>query len=82
MEDNKDKEEATQKFRKELEDFVVPTKFDDKLLASLLPPLSEYYERDIGLLQGAKILGGRKGDITLVLPATRVLVSSFSVLAL
>ncbi|KAG6899948.1 hypothetical protein C0995_004591 [Termitomyces sp. Mi166 len=39
MEDDKDEEgEATQKLRKELEDFVVPTKFDDKLLASLLPP--------------------------------------------
>ncbi|KAG6882594.1 hypothetical protein C0995_014333, partial [Termitomyces sp. Mi166 len=53
MEDDEDKEgEATQKLRKELEDFVVPTKFDDKLL----------------------ILGGRKGDITLVSPATHMLV--------
>ncbi|KAG6898742.1 hypothetical protein C0995_008624, partial [Termitomyces sp. Mi166 len=50
------------------------TKFDNKLLASLLPPLTEYYKGDIGLLQGAKILGGRKGDIMLVLPATWVLV--------
>ncbi|KAG6870228.1 hypothetical protein C0995_014461 [Termitomyces sp. Mi166 len=49
-EDNEDKEEATQKFRKELEDFVVLTTFDDKLLASLLPPLLEYYKGDIGLL--------------------------------
>ncbi|KAG6899261.1 hypothetical protein C0995_006484, partial [Termitomyces sp. Mi166 len=73
-EDDDDKEEATQKFRKELEDFVVPTTFDDKLLASLLLPPSEYYEEDIGLPQGAKILGGRKGDITLVSPATRALV--------
>ncbi|KAG6870729.1 hypothetical protein C0995_011096, partial [Termitomyces sp. Mi166 len=61
MEDDEDEEgEATQKFRKKLEDFVVLTKFDNKLLASLLPPPSEYYEGDIGLLQGAKILGGRK----------------------
>ncbi|KAG6871772.1 hypothetical protein C0995_000245 [Termitomyces sp. Mi166 len=50
MEDDEDKEgEATQTLRKELEDFVVLTKFDDKLLVSLLPPPSEYYERDIGL---------------------------------
>ncbi|KAG6886192.1 hypothetical protein C0995_008728 [Termitomyces sp. Mi166 len=67
-------EEATQKLRKELEDFMIPTTFDDKLLASLLPPLSEYYEGDIGLLQSAKVSGGRKGDITLVLPAMRALV--------
>ncbi|KAG6885988.1 hypothetical protein C0995_008882, partial [Termitomyces sp. Mi166 len=73
-EDDEDKEEATQKFRKELEDFVVPTTFDDKLLASLLLPPLEYYEGDIGLPQGAKILGGRKGDITLVSPAMRALV--------
>ncbi|KAG6871125.1 hypothetical protein C0995_007923 [Termitomyces sp. Mi166 len=32
MEDDNDDEEATQKLRKELEDFVVPTTFDDKLL--------------------------------------------------
>ncbi|KAG6871053.1 hypothetical protein C0995_008742, partial [Termitomyces sp. Mi166 len=38
--------------------------FDDKLLASLLPPPSEYFEGDSGLPRGAKILGGRKGDIT------------------
>ncbi|KAG6899311.1 hypothetical protein C0995_006357 [Termitomyces sp. Mi166 len=75
MEDDEDEEgEATQKSRKEPEDFMVPTKFDDKQLASLLLPLSEYYEGDIGLLQGAKILGGRKGDITLVSPAMRALV--------
>ncbi|KAG6870864.1 hypothetical protein C0995_010096, partial [Termitomyces sp. Mi166 len=48
--------------------------FDDKLLVSLLPPPSEYFEGDSGLPQGAKILGGQKGDITLVSPATRVLV--------
>ncbi|KAG6860313.1 hypothetical protein C0995_012811, partial [Termitomyces sp. Mi166 len=49
-EDDKDKEdEATRKLRKELKDFMVLTKFDDKLLASLLPPLSEYYEGDIEL---------------------------------
>ncbi|KAG6859697.1 hypothetical protein C0995_005396, partial [Termitomyces sp. Mi166 len=71
MEKNEDKEgEAAQKLRKELEDFM----FDDKLLASLLPPLMEFYKRDIELLQGAKILGGRKGDITLVSPAIWALV--------
>ncbi|KAG6899065.1 hypothetical protein C0995_007269, partial [Termitomyces sp. Mi166 len=74
-EDDKDEEgEATQKLRKELEDFVVPTKFDNKLLMSLLPLPLEYYEGDIELLRGAKILGGRKGDITLMSPATQVLV--------
>ncbi|KAG6871419.1 hypothetical protein C0995_004848 [Termitomyces sp. Mi166 len=72
-EDDDDEEEATQKLRKELEDFVVPTTFDDKLLASLLPPPSEYFKGDSGLPQGAKILGGQKGDITLVSPATRAL---------
>ncbi|KAG6871757.1 hypothetical protein C0995_000385 [Termitomyces sp. Mi166 len=46
-EDDKDKEgEATQKLRKELEDFM----FDDKLLASLLLPPLEYYEGDIGVI--------------------------------
>ncbi|KAG6901016.1 hypothetical protein C0995_002237 [Termitomyces sp. Mi166 len=51
MEDDEDKEgEAPQKLRKELEDFVVLTKFDDKLLASLLPLPSEYYEGDIGVI--------------------------------
>ncbi|KAG6870714.1 hypothetical protein C0995_011217, partial [Termitomyces sp. Mi166 len=54
--DNNDKE-AAQKLRKELEDFVVPTTFDNKLLASLLPPPSEYFEGDSGLPQGAKISG-------------------------
>ncbi|KAG6859629.1 hypothetical protein C0995_006423, partial [Termitomyces sp. Mi166 len=49
MEDDKDEEgEATQKLRKELEDFVVLTKFDNELLASLLLPPSEYYKGDIG----------------------------------
>ncbi|KAG6899057.1 hypothetical protein C0995_007297 [Termitomyces sp. Mi166 len=32
-EDGDEKGEATQKLRKELEDFVILTKFDDKLLA-------------------------------------------------
>ncbi|KAG6859518.1 hypothetical protein C0995_007667 [Termitomyces sp. Mi166 len=73
-EDDDDHEETAQKLRKELEDFVVPTTFDDKLLASLLPPPSEYFEGDSRLPRGAKILGGRKGDITLVLPAMRALV--------
>ncbi|KAG6859821.1 hypothetical protein C0995_003476, partial [Termitomyces sp. Mi166 len=70
----KTRDETTQKLRKELEDFVVLTKFDDKLLMSLLPPPLEYYEGDIGLLRGAKILSGRKGDITLVSPTTHMLV--------
>ncbi|KAG6871032.1 hypothetical protein C0995_008910 [Termitomyces sp. Mi166 len=74
MEDDDDDEEATQKLRKELEDFVVLTTFDNKLLASLLLPPSEYFEGDSGLPQGAKISGGRKGDITLVSPAMRALV--------
>ncbi|KAG6870523.1 hypothetical protein C0995_012447, partial [Termitomyces sp. Mi166 len=74
MEDDNDNEEMAQKLRKELEEFVAPTTFDDKLLASLLLPPSEYFEGDSGLPRGAKILGGRKGDITLVSPATRALV--------
>ncbi|KAG6860850.1 hypothetical protein C0995_006825 [Termitomyces sp. Mi166 len=62
-EEDEDKEgEAAQELRKELEDFVVLTK------------PSEYYEGDIGLPQGAKILDGRQGDIMLVSPAMRVLV--------
>ncbi|KAG6870592.1 hypothetical protein C0995_011975 [Termitomyces sp. Mi166 len=73
-EDDNDDEETAQKLRKELEDFVVPTTFDDKLLASLLLPPSEYFEGDSRLPQGAKISGGQKGDIMLVLPAMRVLV--------
>ncbi|KAG6870675.1 hypothetical protein C0995_011398 [Termitomyces sp. Mi166 len=48
-EDDNDDKEAAQKLRKELEDFVVPTTFDNKLLASLLPPPSEYFEGDSGL---------------------------------
>ncbi|KAG6858183.1 hypothetical protein C0995_001996, partial [Termitomyces sp. Mi166 len=74
MEDDDDNKETAQKLRKELEEFVAPTTFDDKLLASLLPPPSEYFEGDSGLPRGAKILGGRKGDITLVSPAMRALV--------
>ncbi|KAG6867438.1 hypothetical protein C0995_004923, partial [Termitomyces sp. Mi166 len=74
MEDDDNNEEMAQKLRKELEEFVAPITFDDKLLASLLPPPSEYFKGDRGLPQGAKISGGRKGDITLVLPATRALV--------
>ncbi|KAG6880940.1 hypothetical protein C0995_003665, partial [Termitomyces sp. Mi166 len=74
MEDDDDNEEMAQKLRKELEEFIAPTTFDNKLLASLLLPPSEYFEGDSGLPRGAKISGGRKGDITLVSPATRVLV--------
>ncbi|KAG6894093.1 hypothetical protein C0995_015047, partial [Termitomyces sp. Mi166 len=71
-EDDDDDEETAQKLRKELEDFIVPTTFDDKLLASLLLPPSEYFEGDSGLPQGAKISGGQKGDIIaiVVLPTT------------
>ncbi|KAG6858481.1 hypothetical protein C0995_016271, partial [Termitomyces sp. Mi166 len=46
MEDDNDEEETAQKLRKELEEFVAPTTFDDKLLASLLPPPSEYFKGD------------------------------------
>ncbi|KAG6883813.1 hypothetical protein C0995_011498 [Termitomyces sp. Mi166 len=46
MEDDNDDEETAQKLRKELEEFVALTTFDDKLLASLLPPPSEYFEGD------------------------------------
>ncbi|KAG6898595.1 hypothetical protein C0995_009184 [Termitomyces sp. Mi166 len=74
MEDDNNDEEAAQKLRKELEDFVVPTTFDNKLLASLLPPPSEYFKEDSGLPRGTKISGGQKGDITLVSPAMRALV--------
>ncbi|KAG6901118.1 hypothetical protein C0995_000430 [Termitomyces sp. Mi166 len=50
MEENNDKEgEATQRLREELENFVAPTKFDNLLLAGLLPLPTEYYEEDIGL---------------------------------
>ncbi|KAG6898965.1 hypothetical protein C0995_007584 [Termitomyces sp. Mi166 len=73
-EDDDNDEETAQKLRKELEEFIAPTTFDDKLLASLLLPPSEYFKGDSGLPQGAKISGGRKGDITLVSPATRALV--------
>ncbi|KAG6867141.1 hypothetical protein C0995_005413, partial [Termitomyces sp. Mi166 len=74
MEDDDDDEETAQKLRKELEEFVAPTTFDNKLLVSLLLPPSEYFKGDSKLPRGTKISGGRKGDITLVLPATRVLV--------
>ncbi|KAG6869970.1 hypothetical protein C0995_015898, partial [Termitomyces sp. Mi166 len=74
MEDDDNNEEMAKKLRKELEEFVALTTFDNKLLASLLLPPSEYFEGDSGLPRGAKISGGRKGDITLVSPATRVLV--------
>ncbi|KAG6871291.1 hypothetical protein C0995_006376, partial [Termitomyces sp. Mi166 len=40
----------------------------------LLPPPSKYFKEDSRLPRGAKILGGQKDDITLVLPATRALV--------
>ncbi|KAG6871359.1 hypothetical protein C0995_005632 [Termitomyces sp. Mi166 len=72
MEDDDDDKETAQKLRKELENFVMPTTFDDKLLASLLPPPSEYFEEDSRLPRGAKILNGHKGDITviIVLPTT------------
>ncbi|KAG6870741.1 hypothetical protein C0995_011038, partial [Termitomyces sp. Mi166 len=62
MEDDDNDEETAQKLRKELEEFVALITFDNKLLASLLLPPSEYFEGDSGLPQGAKILGGRKAD--------------------
>ncbi|KAG6858654.1 hypothetical protein C0995_014968 [Termitomyces sp. Mi166 len=74
MEDDNDDKETAQKLRKKLEEFVAPTTFDDKLLASLLLPPSEYFEGNSRLPRGAKISGGQKGDITLVLPAMRALV--------
>ncbi|KAG6870687.1 hypothetical protein C0995_011352, partial [Termitomyces sp. Mi166 len=46
MEDDDNDKEMAQKLRKELEEFVEPTTFDNKLLASLLPPPSEYFEGD------------------------------------
>ncbi|KAG6870070.1 hypothetical protein C0995_015393, partial [Termitomyces sp. Mi166 len=72
MEDDNDNKETAQKLRKELEEFVAPTTFDNKLLASLLPPPSEYFKGDSRLPRGAKISSGRKGDITaiVVLPTT------------
>ncbi|KAG6859433.1 hypothetical protein C0995_008599, partial [Termitomyces sp. Mi166 len=57
MEDDDNDEETAQKLRKKLEEFIVLTTFDDKLLASLLPPPSEYFEGDSGLPRGAKISG-------------------------
>ncbi|KAG6887460.1 hypothetical protein C0995_015090 [Termitomyces sp. Mi166 len=59
-EDDDNEDEATQTLREELKNFVVPTTFSDKDLAGLLPPLMEYYEGDVGLPQGARILNGRK----------------------
>ncbi|KAG6899032.1 hypothetical protein C0995_007348 [Termitomyces sp. Mi166 len=46
MEDDDDNKETAQKLRKELEEFVAQTTFDNKLLASLLPPPSEYFKGD------------------------------------
>ncbi|KAG6897562.1 hypothetical protein C0995_010328 [Termitomyces sp. Mi166 len=76
MEEDEDEEEVIQRYKQELADFVVPTTFNDKLLASLLPLPMEYYVGDVGLLCSAKISGGRKGEIMLVLPMTRALVLS------
>ncbi|KAG6882144.1 hypothetical protein C0995_015680 [Termitomyces sp. Mi166 len=45
-EDDNDDKETAQKLRKELEEFIAPITFDNKLLASLLPPPSEYFEGD------------------------------------
>ncbi|KAG6886486.1 hypothetical protein C0995_007417 [Termitomyces sp. Mi166 len=76
MEEDQDEEEAIQRYKQELADFGVPTTFNDKLLASLLPPPTEYYVGDVGLLHGAKISGGRKGEIMLVSLTMRALVLS------
>ncbi|KAG6871466.1 hypothetical protein C0995_004373 [Termitomyces sp. Mi166 len=73
-EDNDEEDEVTQKLREELKIFIVLTKFSNKPLAGLLLPLMEYYEEDIGLSQGAKILGRRKGKLMLVVPAMQALV--------
>ncbi|KAG6889545.1 hypothetical protein C0995_016672 [Termitomyces sp. Mi166 len=69
---DEDEDEVTRKLWQELEDFVVSTTFDNKQLAKLLPP-SKYFEKNVGLLC-TKISGGRKTDLTLVVPATQVLV--------
>ncbi|KAG6871635.1 hypothetical protein C0995_002054 [Termitomyces sp. Mi166 len=56
-EDDEEEGEATQKLRKKLEIFLVLTKIFGEFTAAA----DGYYEEDIGLPQGAKILGGRKG---------------------
>ncbi|KAG6860448.1 hypothetical protein C0995_011041 [Termitomyces sp. Mi166 len=73
--ENKDDNEnkVTQKKCQELKDFVVPMTFTKKELAALLLLLSEYFEKDVGLLKGAKILSGRKAELVLAVPATRAL---------
>ncbi|KAG6870737.1 hypothetical protein C0995_011056, partial [Termitomyces sp. Mi166 len=70
-EDDNDEEEATQKLRKELEDFVVPTTFDDKLLLvqcvgvrmqKKCPPLSVLVvAKHIKLVQVAKAFLKQQG---------------------
>ncbi|KAG6859990.1 hypothetical protein C0995_000771 [Termitomyces sp. Mi166 len=64
--DNDDKDKATQTLWEELKNFVLSATFSDKELVALLPLSTEYYEGDVDLPQGAKILGGRKGELTLV----------------
>ncbi|KAG6870961.1 hypothetical protein C0995_009404, partial [Termitomyces sp. Mi166 len=59
-EDDDNEEEAAQKLRKELEHFMVLTTFDDKLLASLLPPPSEYFKGDSCLWNGVGIRTQKK----------------------
>ncbi|KAG6871347.1 hypothetical protein C0995_005751, partial [Termitomyces sp. Mi166 len=71
-EEDEDDDKATNKLWQELEDFVVPTTFDNKQLATLLLPLSEYSERNVKLPRGTKISDERKPDLTLVAPATQL----------
>ncbi|KAG6859857.1 hypothetical protein C0995_002877 [Termitomyces sp. Mi166 len=69
-EDNDNEDKAMQKLWKKLENFVVSTTFSNKELAALLLLPIKYYEADVGLPQGAKILGRRKSELVLVAPAT------------
>ncbi|KAG6860147.1 hypothetical protein C0995_015225 [Termitomyces sp. Mi166 len=69
-----DEDKATKKICQELEDFVVLTTFTERELAMLLPSSSEYFEKDVGLLKGAKISDGRKAKLVLAVPVTRVLI--------
>ncbi|KAG6859511.1 hypothetical protein C0995_007770, partial [Termitomyces sp. Mi166 len=73
-EDDDDKDEVTQRLQEELENFVVLIMFDDKQLVALLLLPMEHYKADVGLLQGAKISDERKGNLTLVVRATWMLV--------
>ncbi|KAG6886868.1 hypothetical protein C0995_003811 [Termitomyces sp. Mi166 len=79
-EDDDEEDKATQTLWEELENFIVPAivlsyvQFSNKESVALVLLLMEYYEGDMGLLRGAKILGERKGKLTLVAPVMQVLV--------